>query len=92
MMNNKAHLESKSKSKSKTKLENFDVSIPWGEAIAQYIGSSEEELKTNLPNDPNLKGLVTSTCSMVRNLAVTELLQKNSKAGLSLKDICYGTG
>lgn len=29
---------------------------------------------------------------MVRNLAVTELLQKNSKAGLSLKDICYGTG
>lgn len=29
---------------------------------------------------------------MVRNLAVKSLLSKNSKAGLSLKDICYGTG
>mmetsp|Transcript_40139 Transcript_40139/g.33907 ORF Transcript_40139/g.33907 Transcript_40139/m.33907 type:complete len:147 (-) Transcript_40139:1032-1472(-) len=84
--------KSNSKSKTKTKLDNFDVSVPWGEAVATYIGSTIEELKANLPKDSNLNNIVGSTCSMIRNLAIKELMTKNSKAGLSLKDICYGTG
>lgn len=70
----------------------FNVTIPWDEAIAQQMGTDSAELKTNLPNDPNLKAVATSTCAMVRDYALKELTKVNNKAGLSLKDICYGTG
>lgn len=52
------------------------------------MGTDAAELKTNLPHDPNLKTVATSTCSMVRDYALKELIKVNNKAGLSLKDIC----
>jgi len=70
----------------------FNVSIPWGDAVAQYVGTSLDELKANLPKDPNLAAVVQSTCTMVRDFSVKELMKVNNKAGLSIKDICYGTG
>lgn len=56
------------------------------------MGSSVEELTFNLPTDPSLDNTVNSTCSMVRDFAVKELIKKNSKAALMLNDICYGHG
>jgi hypothetical protein len=70
----------------------FNIALPWGESIAQYIGTTLAELKTNLPLDPTLEGMVGSTCAMVRDMAIKELVLKNSKAGISLSDICYGVG
>jgi hypothetical protein len=56
------------------------------------MGSSIEELKLNFPNDKSLNNTITSTCSMVRDFAVEELIKKNSKAAIFLNDICYGHG
>jgi hypothetical protein len=70
----------------------FNSSLEWGESIAQYMGTTLDELKTNLPNDPSLANTVNSTCSMVRDFAVQELIKKNSKAAIFLNDICYGHG
>lgn len=74
--------------KARVKQVPFNVALPWGDSIAQYIGTTVTELKENLPKDHALQGLVGSTCAMVRDLAAKQLIQKNSKAALTLSDIC----
>lgn len=56
------------------------------------MGTSLAEINANLPKDPNIASVVQSTCSMVRDFAVKELLAKNMKTAITLNDICYGTG
>lgn len=56
------------------------------------MGTTLAEINTNLPTDPNIASVVQSTCAMVRDFAVKELLIRNMKTATSLNDICYGTG
>jgi len=56
------------------------------------MGTSLAEINANLPTDPNIASIVQSTCAMVRDFAVKELLSKNTKTAISLNDIRYGTG
>jgi len=56
------------------------------------MGTTLTEINANLPTDPNIASIVQSTCAMVRDFAVKELLAKNTKTAISLNDICYGTG
>lgn len=56
------------------------------------MGTTLAEINTNLPTDPNIASVVQSTCAMVRDFAVKELLVRNTKTAISLSDICYGTG
>jgi len=56
------------------------------------MGTTLAELKANLPKDPSLAPVVESTCTMVRDFAVKELMNRNQKAAISLNDLCNGTG
>jgi len=56
------------------------------------MGSSLEELTENFPKDPSLENTVNSTCTMVRDFAVKEMMKKNQRAAVMLNDICYGHG
>lgn len=87
-----ATLKISSKSKSKSKDIPFNIASPWGESIASYLGTTLEELKTNLPADPTLNSAVESTCALVRDYSIKTLVSRNSKSLTALKDICYGSG
>jgi hypothetical protein len=41
-----------------------------------------------METDPTLKDTVQSTCAMVRDFAVKQLMTKNQKTVVSLNDIC----
>lgn len=56
------------------------------------MGTTLEELTVNYPNDPSLDNTINSTCTMVRDFAVKELIKKNQRAAIMLNDICYGHG
>jgi len=76
------------KVKSKSKQIPFNIFLPWGESIAQYIGTTLPEIEKNMETDPTLKDTVQSTCAMVRDFAVKQLMTKNQKTVVSLNDIC----
>jgi len=90
----KTKIETTMKSKAMTKIKArakqlpFNIFLPWGESIAQYLQTNLTEIETNLPNDPSLKSMVQSTCSMVRDFAVKALMSKNQKTAITLNDIC----
>jgi hypothetical protein len=56
------------------------------------MGTTLPELTANIPKDPTLASVVQSTCQMVRDYSVKQLIMINAKSAISLKDICYGTG
>jgi len=87
-----ASLRLKLKNKNKIKEIPFNISSPWGESIASYLGTTLDELKANMPADPTLESAVQSTCSLVRDWSVKTLVMKNKKAIAAFKDICYGSG
>lgn len=83
---------SKAQIKAKAKQIPFNVSLPWGESVAAYLGVGFDELKTNFADDFRLHEEITSACSLVRDYSIKELIKANGSASRTIKDICYGSG
>lgn len=80
-------LKSHSK-KSHSKEMPFNVSLPWGESVASYLGITIDELKTNYKKDKALTDEIASACTMVRDYSIKELTKTNVYANKTLKELC----
>jgi len=79
---------SKAQIKAHAKQIPFNVSLPWGESVASYLGVGFEELKANYKDDFRLHEAIGSACSLVRDYSIKELVASNAGASRTLKDLC----
>lgn len=66
----------------------FNVSLPWGESVAAYLGVAIDQLKENWENDYRLHETMRSACSLIRDYSIKELIKANAGASRTIKDIC----
>lgn len=61
-------------------------------SIANYLGVPTKELVANYKLDTRLHEEIESTCALVRDYSIKELVNSNPDARKIIKDICYGNG
>jgi len=84
----KARTMTKSQLKARAKQIPFNVSLPWGESVAAYLGVGFDQLKENYVNDYRLHETMGSACTLIRDYSIKELIQANGAASRTIKDLC----